>query len=120
MKHKNRGVVVLTKWMFETYADPDTPGIISTGDVAGEESGDDLDLFVDPDMETINDSDFDSLDWLSDRDRVADETDSFGGWIAETQKGIRTELRLAEPDVPSIGRFARSHRLHKVQPLIWF
>jgi hypothetical protein len=89
-------------------------------DVAGEESGDDLDLCVGQGMETIDDSDLGSLNRLCERDELVHEADPVGGWIVETQERSRNELDLFDPDAPSIERIARSYRLQRMSHLLLF
>lgn len=118
MKHQNKSVAVLTKWVFETNADTDSPGIISTGDVAaGEEPGDSLDSYVGPYLDTIDDLDVGSLDRLWEGDGFAHQADCLGAWIVERSEGTRKELGLFDPDAPSIERIARSYRLQRMPPL---
>jgi hypothetical protein len=119
MKRDNRGIALLTKWVFETYTDPDLSEIPPIDDVAGEGSGDRPAPRVDPYIDTIDDPDLHRLYRLWDGDEFAQEADPVGGWIDETQEGMRIELDLFDPDAPSKGRITRSYKLHRMPPLIW-
>ena len=119
MKRDIQGIALLTKWVFETYSDPDSPETLHIDNVDGDESVDGLDSCFDPYTGTIDDPDLGDLESLWDRDGFAHEADFVGGWIVESLEGRRREFDLFDPDAPSKARIARSHRLHRVHPLFW-
>jgi hypothetical protein len=119
MNEGKQGFALLTKWVFKTNASPDSPGIVPTVDVAGGESGDEQDSCVSPSIGAIDDLHLGGLDRFRHPDGFAHEEDSFGGWIDETQEGMRFELDLFHPEAPSKERIARCYRLHRLPHLLW-
>lgn len=119
MNQNNERFALLTKWVFEANEDPDSPSIISTGDVAGDESGGGLDAYVGPYTGAVDNPDRGSSERPWGPDRFGHEADSVGGWIDETQEGMRIELDLFDRDAPSKERITRSYKLHRMPPLLW-
>lgn len=118
MKPGKEGIALITKWVFETYAEGDSTDILSLGNDVDDAGSDSPGLSVDPYIDTTDRRNVGSTHTLSEADGYSEEDDPLGGWIVDRRDWTRCTFALSDADAPNITDIAQSQKCHKVPPLL--
>src|SRR5580698_10165886 len=83
IKPGDEGITLITKWIFEAYAERDSPETPPIGNGVDDASSDGPSLHADPYIDTPDRWNVDSAHTLSQTNGCADEEGCFGGWIVD-------------------------------------